>query len=319
MKTKIVLVFLLTSFFFSCSDEGPKLLDAESCFTYSPLIFKAGEEVKFSNCSKNATEFAWDFGDGVLSTQENPSHTFKNRGNFLVRLVSKNKSSSVGTEQSIAVKSSKNHILSLGDGRVEGKMPNAESFRYELWKELVENNWNFDFIGTRVDAFNYPTFANKEFYRNHEGLDFRGTSQILDGINDWLGRAGKPDIVLFSSPAGVDGLTGLPYQKAIENINAIIDIIQLKNPNVTIIIEQAAPVASAFMTAERTAFFDQLRQEVLSIAKNQTTATSKVIVVDMFTGFEWRTMLADGLGYNSLGAKFVAKRFYDVLEKVLEK
>jgi hypothetical protein len=191
----------------------------------------------------------------------------------VVRLVSKNKSSSVETEQVILVKSSKNHILPLGDGRVEGKMPNSESFRYDLWKELVENNWNFDFIGTRFDEFNYPIFANKEFYRNHEGLDFRGTSQILDGINDWLGRMGKPDVVLFCSPAGVDGMTGLPYQKAIENINAIIDNIQLKNPNVTIIIEQAAPVVDAFMTAGNTAFFNQLRQEVLNIAKNQTTAT----------------------------------------------
>jgi hypothetical protein len=39
----------------------------------------------------------------------------------------------------------------------------------------------------------------------------------------------------------------------------------------------------------------------------------------MFTGFDNKTMLANGILYNSLGAKFVAKRYYDVLEKVLEK
>ena len=38
--------------------------------------------------------------------------------------------------------------MSLGSSRVEGERPNFESYRYELWKKLIDNNFTFDFIGT---------------------------------------------------------------------------------------------------------------------------------------------------------------------------
>ena len=43
-----------------------------------------------------------------------------------------------------------NKILALGASRVEGARPIFESYRYELWKDLKENNWTFDFIGTQT-------------------------------------------------------------------------------------------------------------------------------------------------------------------------
>jgi len=45
------------------------------------------------------------------------------------------------------VSTSANKILILGASRVEGARPEYESFRYELWKDLVENDLTFDFIG----------------------------------------------------------------------------------------------------------------------------------------------------------------------------
>ena len=45
-----------------------------------------------------------------------------------------------------------NKIMPLGASRVEGARPQYESFRYELWKDLKENDWKFDFIGTQSDA-----------------------------------------------------------------------------------------------------------------------------------------------------------------------
>ncbi|MFK7952374.1 MAG: hypothetical protein AB8B73_05975, partial [Ekhidna sp.] len=37
-----------------------------------------------------------------------------------------------------------NKILPLGASRVEGARPEFESYRYELWKDLKENDWTFD-------------------------------------------------------------------------------------------------------------------------------------------------------------------------------
>jgi len=215
--------------------------------------------------------------------------------------------------QSISI----NKILPLGASRVEGARPEFESYRYELWKHLKENNWTFDFIGTLSDEATYPTFTSDDFDIDHEGRGGWTSSEILDGLNGWLNQTGSPDIVLFSSPGGNDILNGQNYNQTISNINAIIDALQANNPNITIIIEQSAQGRSDFMTSEFTNAFNQMRQDVLTIATDQTTTTSQIIAVDMFTGFN-DTHLADEVHYNEAGAAFIATRYYNVLEEVLE-
>ena len=210
-----------------------------------------------------------------------------------------------------------NKILPLGASRVEGARPEFESFRYELWKDLKENDWTFDFIGTQSDNASYTTFNSENFDINHEGRGGWTSGEILSGLNGWLSQTGSPDIVLFSSPGGNDILNGQDYNQTISNVNAIIDALQANNSNVTIIIEQLAPGRSDFMTTELTNAFNQMLQDVLTIAANQTTTTSQVIAVDMSTGFN-DTHLADEVHYNEAGAEFIATRYYNVLINVLE-
>lgn len=210
-----------------------------------------------------------------------------------------------------------NKILPLGASRVEGARPEYESFRYELWKDLIGNNRTFDFIGTQSDNATYAPFDNEIFDNDHEGRGGWTSGQILTELESWLNETGTPDIVLFSSPGGNDALEELPYQNTVQNINEIIDILQANNPNITIIIEQMAPGRSDIMTPELTDYFEQLQQEVLSIATNQSTSTSQVIVVDMFTSFN-DSLLADDVHYNEAGAEFIANRYYNVLINVLE-
>jgi lysophospholipase L1-like esterase len=210
-----------------------------------------------------------------------------------------------------------NKILPLGASRVEGLRPEYEGFRYELWKDLIDGDWTFDFIGTRSDNASYPSYNGNNFDFDHEGGGGGTSGQILSGIAGWLNETGSPDIVLFSSPGGNDALEGLPYEDAVENMNNVIDIIQADNPNVTIFIEQMAPGRSDFMTPELTIYINQLQQEVLSIASNQSTSTSQVVAVDMFTGFN-DSLLADDIHYNEAGAEFIATRYYNVLINVLE-
>ncbi len=51
------------------------------------------------------------------------------------------------------------------------------------------------------------------------------------------------------------------------NINDIVDILQEVNPNVTLIIEQMAPGRSNIMTEELLYYFNQLQDEILTIAR----------------------------------------------------
>ncbi len=210
-----------------------------------------------------------------------------------------------------------NKILPLESSRVEGARPEFESYRYELWKDLKENDWTFDFIGTQSDEANYPTFNAMSFDIDHEGRSGWTSGQILSRLNGWLNQTGAPDIVLFSSPGGNDILEGQNYGQTISNINAIIDVLQTVNPNITIIIEQPAQGRSDFMTLEFTNAFNQMRQDVLTIATDQTTENSQVIALDMFTGFN-DTYLADEVHYNEAGAEFIAIRYYNILVNVLD-
>lgn len=211
-----------------------------------------------------------------------------------------------------------NKIMPLGASRVEGARPEFESFRYELWKDLLENEWTFDFIGSQTDEASYPSFMGNDFDVDHEGRGGWTSEEILEGINEWLNAVGTPDIVLFSSPGGNDILNGLAsYDETVSNINEIIDVLQDRNPNVTIIIEELAPGKSSFMTQQLTADFDAIQEEVKIIADRQSTSTSQVISVDMYSGFT-DSLLADDVHYNQAGAEFIADRYYMVLVDVLE-
>jgi lysophospholipase L1-like esterase len=211
-----------------------------------------------------------------------------------------------------------NKIMCLGASRVAGDKPNHESFRYELWKDLIENNWTFDFIGTQTDAASYSMFNNRNFDIDHEGRSGYTSSQILNNITNWIAVTGVPDIVLFSSPGGNDGLQNLPYQQTISNIKAIVALLQQANPTITIVIEQLAPARSDIMSVELTNYFNQLLEDVLTIASENTTTSSQVIAVDMFTNFT-DNLLADDVHYNTAGANFIADRYYTLLKTILEK
>lgn len=209
-----------------------------------------------------------------------------------------------------------NKIMPLGASRVEGNRPNHESYRYELWKKLKDNNWDFDFIGTQKDNASYNNFQNDIFDNDHEGHSGSISFEIANNLSQWLTSAAVPDIVLFSSPGGNDGLQNLPYNETITNIKTIISILQTNNPNVTVIIEILAPANSNIMTTELTNYLEQIKSDIPLIAAEKTTATSQVITVDMNTGFT-DSLLADDVHYNVTGAKFIADKYYEKLETIL--
>ena len=210
-----------------------------------------------------------------------------------------------------------NKIMPLGASRVQGLTPLFESYRFELWKDLIDGGWDFDYIGTETETGSYPNYENLSFDPDHQGKMSWTSEKIFEELESILHETGYPDIVLFSSPGGNDILDGLPYENVIENINDIIDLFQDRNPNIVILIEQLAPGKTSFMTPELTLIFDQAVLDVETIAQEQTDENSLVIPVNMFEGFADR-YLADDIHYNTEGAEFIAQRYYEVLENVLE-
>lgn len=82
MKRSIYFLFVL--FIVSCTKEAPPKPIADFFYTDT-----GGGKVTFTNLSKDATSYRWDFGDGNTSTSMNAENTYKYNGTYTVTLTSK--------------------------------------------------------------------------------------------------------------------------------------------------------------------------------------------------------------------------------------
>ena len=75
-------------------------------FTVSNTSPKVGESVYFMNTSLDAQSYEWNFGDGMSSTLDNPSHTYYSAGSKLVTMTafSKNRKKSAVATALVEVK-----------------------------------------------------------------------------------------------------------------------------------------------------------------------------------------------------------------------
>jgi len=207
-------------------------------------------------------------------------------------------------------------ILPLGDSRVEGNRPDYESYRYELWKNFVENNWPIDFVGTREDEGNYTAFQGTEFDRDHEGTGGAQTTDILRTL-EAITPENTPPIVLLGIGGNdlLDG--GKTVAQTISNIEEIIHLLQSRNEQITIFLEQIAPAKTNFMTDAFRNKLDQFNAQILAVGNAQTTVNSKIIVIDMAANWSDEYM-ADEVHYNEKGAKVVADRYFEAISATLE-
>ena len=98
MKTKLFLIITLVVLFAACK-KNPT-----SCFAVPDKIVE-GEPVDFQNCSTDATDYEWDFGDGTSSTIDLPTHIYTLAGNYSVSLTVKNGSKAISSSKKITLES----------------------------------------------------------------------------------------------------------------------------------------------------------------------------------------------------------------------
>ncbi|TAD96002.1 MAG: PKD domain-containing protein, partial [Bacteroidetes bacterium] len=70
----------------SCTKSDPVVEKTMADFEAITADTLGNFEVKFTNKSKNATSFLWDFGNGKRSTDKDPKHKYTEGGIFTVRL-----------------------------------------------------------------------------------------------------------------------------------------------------------------------------------------------------------------------------------------
>lgn len=99
---KILFIPLSLIIFISCIPKEENM--AKACFEYSITgDIKAGDTLSFINCSSNATNYIWYFGDGDSATVQNPEHIYLNQGNYQIKLLASNDISTDTIEKQITI------------------------------------------------------------------------------------------------------------------------------------------------------------------------------------------------------------------------
>jgi len=65
------------------------------------ISLATGPTISFTNTSTNGTSFTWDFGDGNVSTLENPDHNYDQSGSYIVSFTATNDCGSSVTERAV--------------------------------------------------------------------------------------------------------------------------------------------------------------------------------------------------------------------------
>ncbi len=81
-----IMLLAVSLLVFSCGDDEDPGPDIRVGFNYTPDAPVAGQEISFTNASTGGSTYAWDFGDGTISTTENPTHTYEAAGTYNVTL-----------------------------------------------------------------------------------------------------------------------------------------------------------------------------------------------------------------------------------------
>jgi PKD repeat protein len=94
----------IVCFLFACADSSViKDPVAEFSFQFFGDCSSPTVEIRFTNNSKNADSYFWDFGDGTFSEEENPTKIYAKAGKFTVRLIAKNTKAESATSDQITV------------------------------------------------------------------------------------------------------------------------------------------------------------------------------------------------------------------------
>lgn len=80
-------------------------------------VYIPNDPITFFNISQNATDYQWDFGDGLTSIEESPVHYYTEMGNFTVTLIANNEYNCPNTF------TSENLVFATASGTIE--FPNA--------------------------------------------------------------------------------------------------------------------------------------------------------------------------------------------------
>ncbi len=215
-------------------------------------------------------------------------------------------------------------ILPLGDSITQSDSDHL-SYRYNLWVKLIDSGIDFDFVGSLHSNERgnpaWPAHDGKTFDPDHEGHWGWAVEQVLNGVpynqderlSEWL-KEYTPDIVLLHLGTN-DAYREQSTLSTVNELKEVIRELRADNPNVTVLLAKLIPLDDADANLR----IDDLNSRIDGIATEMTAAASPVVVVDQNSGFDPRADTYDGVHPDESGEEKMAARWFDALQRIMER
>ncbi len=210
-------------------------------------------------------------------------------------------------------------ILPLGDS-ITCASKYKVSYRYPLWKKLVDANKKVVFIGSKKGAdgnfgrTQWDSYKGLAFPTANECHSGWRTDQVLNGLpngekgmDQWL-KAYQADIALVHLGTN-DVYQHQSPASTRDEIEQVIAKLRNNNPKIKIILARIIPMKTDKHVV-------QLNQLIAKLARKLNKPESPVISVDMYRGFSINTdMQKDQIHPNAKGEFIMAQRWFNALMK----
>lgn len=164
---KLLFCFVFVDIIIACNSKKDNEIPIKPIANFTFEKGKNGEVI-FKNSSQNSTTFKWDFGNGLTSSETNPTHFFKTNKSFTVILIAANKNSETQFSQTI-------NIDSYPELGFSGTL-NNKNFK------ITSNQTNFKFKQSQIGKFGY----NFNYSNDSLNLDFDYFHSDIMTYNDFI-------------------------------------------------------------------------------------------------------------------------------------
>jgi hypothetical protein len=221
------------------------------------------------------------------------------------------------------------NIQPLGNSITHASYPRY-SYRYYLWTKLLDDGFDFNFVGSMQDNKNgnpeWPMHMGQAFDQDHEGHSGWTTFDIWWGksnepdagkLSEWL-QDYTPDISLIH--LGTNDINQGVQSNSITEVTVInnyinyrygtlINHLRAANPNIVIFVAQIIPRNDSV----RNYWTDFYNSQLPTLQVSKYSSTSPIIIVDQNTGFDEIADTYDGVHPNAAGEEKMAQRWRDAI------
>lgn len=217
-----------------------------------------------------------------------------------------------GTESSVSSESSgpPYKIMLLGDSITQGDKRHR-SYRYFLWKKLIDAGVNADFVGSMKDNFNgtpeWPDYRGKKFDQDHEGHWGWRTDEVLAEIDSWL-QGNLPDIALVHLGSN-DMFYKNTIDSTVEELKELVARLRIAQPDIVIFLAQVLPAD------RQKSELNHLNEQIRLLETELQNDRSPLIVVDQDGGFSVDKDTYDGIHPDASGEEKMANKWMEAIRQ----